>query len=161
MTHFEKLQESLDIQELIKTTFEADLPLAGSWGYAKEDATIIEALPENMTLAQMEHMITSIRAHLEMNITQGQEDRYGAININETAREESRSEEGIFDIVTYEVTGIKEDLYNAFIKEYKEGYGKEDFDMLEHFNRRKEATLTRKVIHYFEVGNCTRTKLPI
>ncbi|CAA6798946.1 MAG: Unknown protein, partial [uncultured Sulfurovum sp.] len=27
---------------------------------------------------------------------------------------------------SYEITAIKEDLYNAFIKEYKEGYEQKD-----------------------------------
>ncbi len=148
---FDELQESLDIKELIKTTFEADLPLAGGWGYTKEKVTIIESLPEAMTLMQLEHMITSIRAHLEMNITQEQESRYGAINANEKTREEIRDADGIYDKVTYEITGIKEDIYNAFSKEYKEGYGKAEFDLNDHFNRRKKATLTREVTHYFQI----------
>jgi len=152
MTVFKQLQENIDIRDLIKSTFDVDLALAGNWGYTKEDATIIEALPENMTLSQMEHMVTSIRAHLEMNITQEQENRYGAINANERAREEIKSKESFFNKVTYEITAIKEDPYNAFIKEYKEGYGKEDFDLNDHFKRREEATLTREVIHYFEVS---------
>ncbi len=152
MTVFKQLQENLNIHELIKSTFDVDLALAGNWGYTKENATIIEAVPENMTLPQMEHMVTSIRAHLEMNITQEQENRYGAINANERVREEIRSEGSIFNKVTYEITAMKEDPYNAFIKEYKEGYGKEDFDLNDHFKRREEATLTREVIHYFEVS---------
>ena len=151
MTIFKKLQENNNIHELIKSTFDADLPLAGDWGYTKEKATIIESVSEGMPLSQLEHMVTSIRAHLEMNITQAQENRYAGINANERAREESKSKEVIFNKVTYEITGIKEDLYTAFIKEYKEGYGKEDFDLNEHFKKRKEATLTREVVHFFEV----------
>jgi hypothetical protein len=151
MTTFKKLQNN-NIQELIKSTFDADLALAGDWGYTKEKATIIESVSEGMPLSQLEHMVTSIRAHLEMNITQAQENRYSGINANERAREESRSDEGIFNKVTYEITAMKEDLYAAFIKEYKEGYGKEDFDLNEHFKKRKEATLTREVVHYFEVS---------
>jgi len=152
MTTFKKLQEHHNIQELIKSTFDADLALTGNWGYSKEKATIIEAIPESMTLSQLEHMVTSIRAYLEMNITQEQKNRYGGINANERAREESRSKEGILNKVTYEITAMKEDLYTAFIKEYKEDYGKEDFDLNEHFKRRQEATLTREVVHYFEVS---------
>ena len=152
MTTFKKLQENNNIRELIKSTFDADLPVAGNWGYTKENATIIEVVQDSMPLSQMEHMVTSIRAHLEMNITQEQENRYAGINANERAREESRSEEGTFNKVTYEITAMKEDLYTAFIKEYKEGYGKEEFDLNEHFKRRKEATLTREIVHYFEVS---------
>jgi hypothetical protein len=152
MTTFNTLPENIDIQELIKTTFDADLPIAGGWGYTQEDATIIKELPEGMQLPQLEHMITSIRAHLEMNLTREEAERYGAINANEREREEIADDNGLFNKVSYEVTAMKEDLYNAFIKEYKEGYGKEAFDLNAHFQRRKEATLTREVIHYFEVS---------
>jgi len=152
MTTFNTLEENTDIQALIKTTFEADLPITGSWGYSQEQATVINALPEGMTRPQLEHMLTSIRAHLEMNITLEEDKRYGGINANERTREVISTDTALFDKVTYEITGIKEDLFNAFSKAYKEGYGKEDFDLNAHFKRRKEATLTREVVHYFEVS---------
>ena len=153
MTTFNTLQEPENIQELIKETFDADLPVSGDWGYSKERASIIVELPQSMPLPQLEHMITSIRAHLEMNITQEKENRYGAINANEISREESQSNGLIYAKVTYEVTAIKENLFKQFIHEYKEGYEKEGFDLNEHFKRRKEATLTREVVHYFEVSH--------
>ncbi len=153
MTTFNTLQEPENIQELIKETFDADLPVSGDWGYSKERASIIVELPQSMPLPQLEHMITSIRAHLEMNITQEEENRYGAINANEISREESQSNGLIYAKVTYEVTAIKENLFKQFIHEYKEGYEKEGFDLNEHFKRRKEATLTREVVHYFEVSH--------
>ena len=153
MPLFTPLQENVNIQELIKTTFDADLPLSGDWGYSKEKPSILESLPPNMTLAQLEHMITTIRAHLEMNITQVETSRYAGINANEKEREVIKSGTSSFDKVTYEVTAIKEDLYHAFIKEYKAGYETKEFDLSEHFKRRKEATLIREVIHYFEVSS--------
>jgi len=153
MTIFNTLKENTNIQELIKETFDADLPLSGDWGYSKEKASIIESLPQGMPLPQMEHTLTTIRAHLEMNITQEKENRYGGINANEKAREVISSGSTIFEKVTYEITAIKEDLYNAFIKEYKEGYENEMLDLNDHFKRRKEATITREVVHYFEVSN--------
>lgn len=154
MITFNLLQKNINIQKLIKETFDADLPLSGDWGYSQERASIIETpLSQGMTLPQLEHMVTSIRAHLEMNITQEEENRYAAINANELSREESQNNGLIYDKVTYEVTAIKEDLFKQFILEYKEGYEKEGFDLNQHFKRRKEATLTREVIHYFEVSS--------
>jgi hypothetical protein len=150
MTTFDTLQENTDIQDLIKTTFDADLPVSGDWGYTQEKATIIKDLSQDMPLTQLEHMITTIRAHLEMNITQEENHRYGAINANELSREESQHNGLSYAKVTYEVTGIKEDLFKQFIAEYKEGYEKEGFDLSEHFRKRKEATLTRTIVHYFE-----------
>ena len=153
MTLFNTLKENKNIQELIKKTFDADLPIAGDWGYSEKRASIIEALSQNMPLAQLEHMLTSIRAHLEMNITQEKEKRYAGINANEKARERIHTATATFDKVSYEITAIKEVLYHAFIKEYKAGYDNETLDLNEHFKRRKEATLTRKITHYFEVSN--------
>ena len=153
MVTFDTLQENTNIQELIKETFDADLPLAGDWGYSTDRATVINALPQGMPIRQLEHTITTIRAHLEMNITQEKEHRYGGINANKKAREVIHTDTAVFDKVTYEITAMKEDLYNAFIKEYKEGYENETLDLSDHFRRRKEATLTREVIHYFEVRN--------
>jgi len=155
MITFEALKDNNDIQELIKSTFDMDLAIFGGWGYTQDDATIIEALSEGMPLKQLQHMLTSIRAHLEMNITQTPENRYGGINANERSREEHKIQKNIYDEVHYEITAMKEDLYTAFIKEYKAGYGNETFDLSEHFQRRKEATLTREIVHYFEVS---RTK---
>ena len=155
MTTFKQLQNNTNIRELIHTTFDVDLPLSGGWGYTKASAMVIEALPEGMSLVQLEHMLASIRAHLEMNITQEQTDRYAGINVNETAREQSRDNRDVFDKVTYKTTAIQETLYNAFIKEYKEGYGKEEFDLSAHFKKREKSTLTRNTTHYFQISKLT------
>ncbi len=129
MSIFNTLKEDTNIQKLIKETFDADLPLSGDWGYSKERASIIESLPQDMPLTQLEHTLATIRAYLEMNITQEKKTRYGGINANEKAREQITRDSAIFDKVTYEITAIKEDLYTAFIKEYKEGYESETLDL--------------------------------
>jgi len=46
---------------------------------------------------------------------------------------------------------MKEVHYTAFINEYKEGLGKEGFDITEHFNQRKQATISRNEALWFEV----------
>ncbi|CAA6813245.1 MAG: Unknown protein [uncultured Sulfurovum sp.] len=153
MITFLPLQEETNVQELIHSTFDVDLPLSGSWGYSQEKATIINVLRDNTPLAQLQYMVTSIRANLEMNITQEQQNRYSGINANEKQRETIKYNDKVYEKVTYEITGIKEDIYNAFIKEYKEGYDDQSLDLDDHFKRRKEATLTREVIHYFDISN--------
>jgi len=152
MTIFNELTQQDNLQEFIKTTFDINFPLSGDWGYSKEKATIIDSLPKEMPLNQLQHTLTTIRAHLEMNITQEKENRYGGINANEKARETITQGANVFEKITYEITAIQEELYNAFIKEYKAGYESEELDLNEHFKRRKEATLVREVEHYFEVS---------
>ncbi len=150
MSPFKQLQSNNDIKEILKYAFDADLDISGSWGYTQALATIIHSA--NTPLAQFEHMFASMRAYLEMNMTQEEASRYGSINLNETKRERISIENLAYDKVIYTISAIKESDYNAFINEYKEGYGQKDFDLSAHFQRREEATLKREVIHWFEVN---------
>jgi len=149
MSQFDILKSDNNLQEIINTAFDTDLDISGSWGYTQELSTIIHT--SNAPLSQFQHMFASMRAYVEMNMTLEKENRYGSINLNETAREQINQDNLLYDKVTYSVTAMKENIYATFINAYKEGYGKEDFDLSEHFNKRKEATLTREVTHWFEI----------
>jgi hypothetical protein len=85
-------------------------------------------------------------------MTLSEDERYSSINAHELKREQIQEEDLIYDKVSYEITAILEKQYNEFINEYKEGYGKENFDMSKHFEKRKEATLKRVVVHWFEIS---------
>ncbi len=149
MSEFQVIKSSDPVKEIIKAAFDAELSISGGWGYTQESATIIHdtnALP----IDQFEHTVATMRAYIEMNMTLPEEERYGSINLNEVHRKQIREADNLYDKVTYEVTGMKEDLYAAFINEYKENSAKADFDYSDHFNRRKEATLKRVVEHWFE-----------
>ena len=134
------------IKELVKMAFQSDLEISGAWGYSKELATVLEA-PDDALKAQTQFTLATMRAYLEMNMTLSEDERYGAINLNEIKREL----EDEYEKVSYEISAIKELEYNAFITEYKENLEKVDFDMNEHFAKRKEATLKREVIYWFKV----------
>ena len=152
MTKIKELPSQENLQAFIQVAFNIEFPLSGDWGYTQAEATVIEGLPEGVSLSQLEHTLAIMRAQLEMSMTQKEEARYAGINVNETQRETITQGEDIFERVTYEVTGIKEQEYNAFIQEYKEGYENNTLDLNDHFKRRKEATLVREVVHYFEVS---------
>jgi len=149
MPHFEPLKSDNDLKEILKSAFDANLDISGSWGYTQALSTIIHSTDN--TLPQFEHMFASMRAYVEMNMTQDVSSRYGSINLNEIKRERLTVDTLIYDKVIYKVTAIKESIYNTFITEYKEGYGQEDFDITAHFKRREEATLSRDVTHWFEI----------
>lgn len=149
MVTFEPLKSGDDIKEVIKTAFDTDLSISGDWGYTQDQALVIEST--TTPLSQLEHMLASMRAYIEMNMTLSEEDRYGSINLNEVQREQIKDGDKLYDKVTYEITAMKEQDYTAFINEYKEGLGKEGFDITEHFNQRKKATITRNEVYWFEV----------
>lgn len=152
MSQFKQIPSNESIADVIKAAFDADLPVEGGWGYTRELATLFTGNPQGLPVTQLEHMLASMRTYLEMNMTLPKEERYGSINVNEISREELSDGKKTYHKVTYEITAMKEDIYAKFIDEYKEGYGKEDFDMEGHFRRRKEATLTRNEPYWFEVS---------
>jgi hypothetical protein len=149
MIQFEQLKNDDNLKDVIKTAFDADLAISGAWGYTQELATVIEST--EVPLAQLEHMLASMRSYIEMNMTLPAQERYGSINLNETHREQLKEGAKVYDKVTYEITAMKEELYNAFINEYKEGLGQEGFDISAHFEERKKATIHRSEIYWFEV----------
>ena len=151
MSTFTQLQCDDDLKQIIKTAFDTDMDIQGSWGYTQETTTTILSSP--VPLAQFEHMFASMRAYVEMNMTLSEDKRYGSINLNEIAREQVSIGCLLYDKVTYEISAMNEKVYAAFIAEYKEGYGTESFDMTEHFRKRKEATLKREVTHWFEISS--------
>ncbi len=149
MATFDTVQSGGKLKEMVKSVFDIDLPVDGEWGYDSASATIL--YHSDLPYTQLEHTLASMRTHLEMSLVPGKEERYGSINLNESEREEYQKDGKIFHQVTYAVTAMKESLYNTFVDEYKEGYGKDDFDLADHFDRRKKATLERKIMYWFEI----------
>ena len=149
MVVFEKIKSDAHIKEVIKSAFDTDLSVSGGWGYDKESATTIEKADQ--PLSQLEHLIASMRSFIEMSMTRLKEERYGGINLNEISREEHQYDEQNYHEVTYSISAMKEDKYNIFIKEYKEGYGEKDFDLSGHFEKRREATLERTEVYWFKM----------
>jgi hypothetical protein len=149
MCSFEHLKSNNDLKEILKAAFDANLSVLGSWGYTQALATIIES--SDVPIQQFEHMLASMRAYVEMNMTKEKDARYGSININEITRNTLALNGHTYHKVTYKISAMKESTYAQFIQAYKEGYGKEDFDLEQHFKNRKEATLTREVTHWFDI----------
>ncbi len=154
MTTFQKLRSDDDIREVVEVAFGMPLDIAGGWGYSKSSALIINQ--SKLPLEQLEHTLASMRAQLEMNLTLPKEKRYGAININILHREVLESDKGRYEKVSFEISAILEVQYAAFIEEYKAGLERENFDIEAHFKRRKEATLKRNEIFWFEIKDALK-----
>ena len=148
MPHFKTISSSDPIKDIIASAFDMSVDLTGGWGYTQEEATIIHST-NNLPVEQFEHTLATMRAYIEMNMTLEPSERYGSINPTEIKREAVTIEDETYFKVSYEITAMREDLYADFINEYKSGYGTAEFDMSDHFKRRKEATLVRSVEHWF------------
>ena len=144
MKKFQEIVVEENLKELIKVAFNSDINVSGAWGYSKPLSTVIEG-NNDANHMELEFTLATMRAYLEMNMTLEEDERYGAINLREVSREKVDK----YEKVIYEISAIKEIEYKEFITEYKEKLESPDFDMADHFNRRKEATLKREVIHWF------------
>ncbi|PID47841.1 MAG: hypothetical protein CR967_02970 [Proteobacteria bacterium] len=140
---FVKIQDNKNIKQSIKDTFNVDLDVSGGWGYDKSSALIVHSL--NVKDEQFYQLFASIRATIELNILKEKEDKYAGINpsIKSILKEENHTK------VIFHITAIKQNTYNELIKEYKQGYGKKDFDIQAHFEKRKKATLKLEMTCWF------------
>lgn len=145
---FKSVEPVDSIREVIKDVFEVDLDIQGGWGYDNNTATFVNSL--EIPLEQFVHMFATIRATIEMNLTLEQEDRFGGINANFEESKKFEIQNKTFDVLTFKVTAMKESVYADFIQEYKDGYGKKEFDLADHFKRREENTITRYVDYWFD-----------
>lgn len=151
MLHFKSIQNDNNLKEVIKSAFDMDLSVTGSWGYTLEESTIIEN-GGRTPIEELEYTIASMRTYIEMNMTLPKQERYGSINLNETGRIETEKDNMLCHEVVYTVSAMQEEAYESFINEYKECFGKEDFDLALHFEKRKNATLTREITYYFKIN---------
>jgi hypothetical protein len=153
MNEFSRLPNTEPLQKVIKAAFDTDIDIDGGWGYDETAPLHIRTLSEGILREQMQHMLASMRTYLEMHLTLPKEKRYGSINLNEVKRERFERNGRKLECVTYRAEAMKESDYEAFIEEYKQGYGKSDFDLNDHFQRRKEATITRTVTLWFDISD--------
>ena len=141
-----RLEDGENIKDIIKQAFGVNIDVKGNWGYTKDTPIVLKSSNE-AERKQLQFTFAMMRATLEMTLTQPEESRYTGINIKEIVRDIL---DGIEKVV-FEVSGMKESDYNRFIQEYKEGFGKDDFDIDKHFEDRKKATLTREVEYFFKI----------
>ncbi len=144
---FKQIDSDDNIQKVIKEIFGVQLQISGGWGYNNNSATIIEKL--NMPIDQFAHMFATMRVNIEMNLTLEEGKRYSGINLTLEESKKSEINNQTYDVISFKVTAMNEKQYSKFTKEYKQGYGKEEFDLSDHFKRRTENTIIRNIDCWF------------
>lgn len=143
---FKQIESVEDISGLIAEVFDVKLDISGGWGYEHKNPVVVHSL--DMPIEQFLNLFASLRANIEMNLTLEEEDRYGGINIHFLEGEQFSIDNKTYDHIQFEITAMKEKEYAKVIQEYKDNYGKNrDFDMNQHFEKRKELSI--KVVSDF------------
>ncbi len=144
---FKQVEPVENIQEVVKDIFDIKLNISGGWGYDNNSAVVIKKL--DMPVEQFIHMFATMRANIEMNLTLDEDERYGGINLTFENSKKSEINNKIYDVMSFKITAMKEKIYTNFIQEYKAGYGKKEFDLSAHFQKRKESTIVRHIDYWF------------
>jgi len=144
---FKPLEKVDSIQKVIEDIFSIKLDISGVWGYDNNSVVIVNSL--DMPIEQFVNLFASIRANIEMNLTLEEDERFGGINVTLQESKEFKIANKNYDVVTFKITAINEKTYANFIKEYKENYGKKEFDLEKHFKKRKEKTVVRVMDYWF------------
>ena len=145
---FKPVEPVDDISGVIEDIFGVKLNISGGWGYDNTSAVIVENLGD-MEIDQFIHVFATVRANIEMNLTLEEEERYGGVNLTFEDSKKFEINNKTYDVVSFKVSAMNEKIYADFIQEYKDNYGKEEFDLSDHFKRRKENTITRDVDYWF------------
>ncbi len=148
---FEKAQDVENIRETIKNIFDLDLDISGAWGYDQQSALKIEKT--DTSFEQFAHTFAIIRSNVEMNIMQEESNRYSGLNVHTQDEKEMTKDERQYKIISFQITATATKQNNELIKEYKENYGKENFDIKGHFQKRKECEITRTIECWFNTTN--------
>lgn len=143
---FKELESVDDMSDIIKEVFDVKLDVTGGWGYSHKNAVVVKSL--DIPIDQFLNLFATLRANLEMNLTLEEEERYSGINVHFLDGEQFSVDGKTYDHIRFEITAMREKDYAKVIQEYKDNYGKnEDFDMDEHFKKRKELSV--KVVSDF------------
>lgn len=147
--NFKRVDEVDDISGVIKDVFGVSLDISGGWGYDHRNAIIVNSL--ELPINEFLNMFAIIRANIEMNLTLDENERYSGINVNFIDGQQIEVDNMLYDMITYEITAIKEKDYAFYIQEYKDNYGKnKEFDLEKHFKKRKESTISIKADYWFK-----------
>ena len=145
---FEQVEAIDDMQEVIKNTFDVELNITGGWGYDNNTAVIANNI--DMPTEQFVHMFATIRANIEMNLmVENSDERFSGINVNFEENKEFEIDKKVYQIFTFKITAMNEKIYAELIQEYKDNYGKKEFDLSAHFKRREQITISRVVDYWF------------
>ena len=144
---FKPIEKVDSTKEVIEDVFGVKLDISGGWGYDNSSAVEVNSL--DMPIDQFLNLFATVRANIEMNLTLEEDERYGGVNVTFQESKKFEINSKTYDIVTFKITAMNEKIYADFIKEYKEGYGKKEFDLADHFKRRKEKTITRVTDYWF------------
>jgi hypothetical protein len=144
---FKELENVDNIKDIIKNLFNIDLDISGGWGYTKQNALILNSL--DIPMEQFMNLFATLRANIEMNFALNQSERYGGVVLNLQSKDTIFEEGRVFTLATFKISAMNERVYADFIKEYKDNYGKKEFNLVDHFKRRKDQTIIRIIDYWF------------
>ena len=139
-------------REIIASCFpslKGGLPIQGGWGYAKEDACIIEKIdPLNISGLPfdgvgVEYIFVEKRIYVELIVNRPTDQRFSGINWKLLEQKLTHENNRSYDRLSFEVTAVSDKDWKELKTEFEgpQGYGTDDFDIDVHNQKRLEKTV--------------------
>lgn len=151
-------------RELLNAHFRTipDLPISGGWGYANEDAVIINRndpiVPKGAPFngVSIEYEFVKFRLYEEMIIFQPRGKKYAGIEWKLITQQLVPGHAGrTFDVLRFKITALPEQDWNALKQAWEgpDGISSPSFDENAHRQRHEAAIVTREVEYWFEISS--------
>ena len=148
-------------REIIAEDFNIDLPIRGGWGYAQDDACIIDkhdptvdpTLPFNGVA--VERVFVEKRIYEEMIVFRPNGERFSGIRWNLLKQKLLQDGDNVFDKLVFEVTAFTESDWEELKAEWEgpDGFGSPHFDVVAH-NKKRNARMIRLTKEFwFEISS--------
>ena len=137
-----------------KKSIDGELPIAGGWGYTKEDAVIIDkndpTVPTGLPFdgVAIEYIVVEKRIYEELIIFSLLGEPHAGIGWKQLSQKLETHNERDYDILTYEVTAFSKSDWLCLKEDLK---GSDGSGLVEHGKKRDEKIISYTTEYWFDI----------
>jgi hypothetical protein len=140
------------------------LPIRGGWGYSREDAVIIDKddpiVPKVIPFdgIGIEYIFVEQRIYEELIIFQPKGSKHRGIEWNLLKQKLTFHEDRTYDVLTFEVTALLEDDWEALKAEWEKnnGFLESESGLKIHEKKRNERTIRYTTEYWFDITSFSK-----
>jgi len=147
------------IFEDFKKSIDGELPIAGGWGYTKEDAVIIDkndpTVPTGLPFngVSIEYIFVEKRIYEELIIFRASDDRYAEIRWKLLKQKLEKHNGRYYDVLIYKVTAFSDSDWNELKDEWESNnfFKNSKAGLLSHEKKRASKMISYTTEYWFDI----------
>jgi hypothetical protein len=141
------------------TSLRGRLPIAGGWGYSKEDACVIDKNHPDLDPSEpfdgvgVEYIFVQYRTYEEMIVTRRDDERFSGIGFKLIKQSLLQDNGRTYEKIDFEITAFTDKDWEELKEEYEgpNGYNSPDFDLEMHDKKRREKMIKFESECWFDI----------